>query len=60
MSKQFYVNLNRSICSDKTKRHLVMVLNELVTYMIALIYFICLIVLIIHHEYRQHGAAGGE
>ena len=53
MSKQFYINLNRSICSDKTKRQLVMVLNELVTYLIALIYFICLITLIVHHEFRQ-------
>ena len=53
MSNKFYVNLNRSICSDKTKRQLVMILNELVTYLIALIYFICLIVLIIHHEFRQ-------
>ena len=53
MSNQFYINLNRSICSDKTKRQLVMILNELVTYPIALIYFICLIILIIQHEHRQ-------
>ncbi len=43
MGIDFYIRLNRRIRSDKTKRQLVLLLNEVLTYLIALLYIIGLV-----------------
>ena len=53
MNMKFYYNLNRKVRADKTKRQLVMILNELLTWLIVLIYVICLILLLVRRQYRE-------
>ena len=43
MGIDFYVQLNRRIRADRTKRRLVLLLNELLTYLIVLLYAVGLI-----------------
>ena len=53
MTASYYRKLNRRVRSDKTTRDLILILNELSTYLIALIYIICLILLIVRHSYKM-------
>ncbi len=53
MKGPFYRELNKYVRAEKVRRQWVLLLNELITYVIMLIYLICLIVMTVHHSYKE-------